>query len=758
MQVTLRRLGGCQPKAPAPTPARCAARRLLAVNPLAAAAASTSGTGTSAAAPSSPAEVAAALSGAVPAVPGAAESADQPFYSQYPLDRKSEWRRDGKRLDELFARPDAKLIPLLRDKVLVRPAAATAAGTAADASAAATAGGAAAALLRPVLLAPASSYSYLLAASPARPFLGLDANGAPYFAVGLRGDSPAALAEAEALAAEAGGGGAEWRGARLAGPDLAPGDASLLAVASGLLVWHAGNSFGAASGSPMMATPGGFSRKSAPPPPPPSAQPVPDGNGAANSATAAPPAAAAAAAPPPARPESVYPRIDPAVIMLITSRCGQWALLGRKQEWPTDRYSTLAGFLDLGEPLEAAVVREVAEEAGVAVDMASVTYAASQPWPFPRSLMVGFFGRAAPATSPAATATAAAAAAAAAASARKRASRNGAGASSSAADGNGAVAARSSNSSTSTSTSTSGESTVAAAPAKGRAWWQPPPPASSGLPEGAVVGGFDLLPVQGRRAALDVGVFREEVDELLGGVQALQWPVVDEDEMEDVRWFHRDWVRTVFAAPGGALSVSGAGKFNVPGPYSLAFRLITAWAGALPGAAAAKLDGGGGGTGCAAAGQGSTPLPLPASFTASAPASAQAAAAAAAHGEWEGDRIPQVLIGEGTFKYVLARLWDPRPEAEGGGRSKLLVWGDPRAPYHNDVLQKAKQMAQRCGGLKVTVLGGGRIRHDPATRSIDVYGYSAAFGPAPHELAAALLARWHPLYDRTNITVSYDGY
>ena len=154
------------------------------------------------------------------------------------------WRRDGPRLNELFARPDAKLIPLLRDKVLVRPAVAadtTAATTGAAATADAASATAAAAappppaLLQPVLLCPASAHADLVGSSPARPFLGLDAHGAPYFAVGLPGDSPAGLAEAEALAAEAGGG-AEWRGARLAGPDLAPGDASLLAVASGLMV------------------------------------------------------------------------------------------------------------------------------------------------------------------------------------------------------------------------------------------------------------------------------------------------------------------------------------------------------------------------------------------------------------------------------------------------------------------------------------------------------------------------------------------
>lgn len=55
--------------------------------------------------------------------------------------------------------------------------------------------------------------------------------------------------------------------------------------------------------------------------------------------------------------QSVYPRIDPAVIMLVT--CGDWCLLGRKAEWPQGRYSTLAGFIEVGEPLEASVVREV---------------------------------------------------------------------------------------------------------------------------------------------------------------------------------------------------------------------------------------------------------------------------------------------------------------------------------------------------------------------------------------------------------------
>mmetsp|Transcript_29461 Transcript_29461/g.55770 ORF Transcript_29461/g.55770 Transcript_29461/m.55770 type:complete len:440 (-) Transcript_29461:1900-3219(-) len=92
---------------------------------------------------------------------------------------------------------------------------------------------------------------------------------------------------------------------------------------------------------------------------------------------------------------SVYPRIDPAVIMLITSPCGEYALLGRNKRWPSGRYSTLAGFAEVGETLEECVVRETLEEAGVAVDPASMRFVASQPWPFPRSMMVGFMGKAA---------------------------------------------------------------------------------------------------------------------------------------------------------------------------------------------------------------------------------------------------------------------------------------------------------------------------------------------------------------------------
>jgi NAD+ diphosphatase len=84
-----------------------------------------------------------------------------------------------------------------------------------------------------------------------------------------------------------------------------------------------------------------------------------------------------------------FPRTDPAVIMLVVDDDDR-ALLGRQSSWPPGRWSTLAGFVDPGESLEDAVRREVMEEAGISVG--EVTYFGNQPWPFPSSLMVGFFG------------------------------------------------------------------------------------------------------------------------------------------------------------------------------------------------------------------------------------------------------------------------------------------------------------------------------------------------------------------------------
>ncbi len=83
-----------------------------------------------------------------------------------------------------------------------------------------------------------------------------------------------------------------------------------------------------------------------------------------------------------------FPRTDPVVIMLITR--GNSVLMGRSPHWPEGMYSLLAGFVEPGETIEAAVRREVLEESGIQVG--EVRYLASQPWPFPNSLMFGCQG------------------------------------------------------------------------------------------------------------------------------------------------------------------------------------------------------------------------------------------------------------------------------------------------------------------------------------------------------------------------------
>lgn len=85
-----------------------------------------------------------------------------------------------------------------------------------------------------------------------------------------------------------------------------------------------------------------------------------------------------------------FPRVDPVVIMLVEH--DESVLLGRQPHYPPNRYSALAGFAEVGETIEAAVAREVKEEAGI--DVADVRYVASQPWPFPSSLMIACRARA----------------------------------------------------------------------------------------------------------------------------------------------------------------------------------------------------------------------------------------------------------------------------------------------------------------------------------------------------------------------------
>jgi NAD+ diphosphatase len=143
-----------------------------------------------------------------------------------------------------------------------------------------------------------------------------------------------------------------FRDLRAFGPLLGRREGSLLAYAKGMMYWHSRHRFCGVCGSITEAAEAGHVRRCR----------NPDCNA------------------------SHFPRTDPAVIMLVTD--GENCLLGRQAAWPAGMYSTLAGFVEPGESLEQAVAREVFEEAGIEVD--TVTYQSSQPWPFPASIMLGF--------------------------------------------------------------------------------------------------------------------------------------------------------------------------------------------------------------------------------------------------------------------------------------------------------------------------------------------------------------------------------
>ena len=130
---------------------------------------------------------------------------------------------------------------------------------------------------------------------------------------------------------------------------LTPREAEMVATAKALLQWHRSHGFCSACGAASKMAQGGWQRGC------------------------------------PACGAQHFPRTDPVVIMLVTH--GNSVLLGRSPGWPEGMYSLLAGFVEPGETIEAAVRREVLEETGVRCG--EVGYLASQPWPFPASLMIG---------------------------------------------------------------------------------------------------------------------------------------------------------------------------------------------------------------------------------------------------------------------------------------------------------------------------------------------------------------------------------
>jgi NAD+ diphosphatase len=177
-----------------------------------------------------------------------------------------------------------------------------------------------------------------VAASEAPPgenyLLGIDEHGNARFAVHTPEERP----------------GATYGGLRELGLAVGDYEAGWLCHAVALAQWHSAHGHCARCGGPTVVEAGGAERRC------------------------------------PADGSSHFPRVDPAVIALVTDDQDR-ALLGRQAVWPEGRFSTLAGFVEPGETAEQAVCREVAEEAGITV--VDVSLVATQPWPFPSSLMIG---------------------------------------------------------------------------------------------------------------------------------------------------------------------------------------------------------------------------------------------------------------------------------------------------------------------------------------------------------------------------------
>ena len=254
------------------------------------------------------------------------------------LQRSAELRNQPEQIAALWQSPGSRVVPMWRGRPLI-------AGDARD------------------QLALLPTGHALLAAIPVPPpvFLGME-DGAARFAVDLSGWDPD-IADAGAAVpfidqSEQGHptlpDDHRFADLRAVMARLSPRHAELAATAKAVQVWHDSHGFCAKCGERSDLVMAGWQRSC------------------------------------PACGTQHFPRTDPVVIMLITR--GNKVLIGRNAAWPQGMYSLLAGFVEPGETIEAAVRREVMEEAGVRVG--AVSYLASQPWPFPASLMLGCRGEA----------------------------------------------------------------------------------------------------------------------------------------------------------------------------------------------------------------------------------------------------------------------------------------------------------------------------------------------------------------------------
>ncbi|MBV8444160.1 MAG: NAD(+) diphosphatase [Hyphomicrobiales bacterium] len=255
-----------------------------------------------------------------------------------PLDRLSYRRDDADEVARLRARDDARAILIARDMPLLLKSGAG---------------------LDPML--PMSEI-VRLGGARVEALMGVEPGGAPVFAVLLgdeaveeQSDSSDGFLDRRVLIVP---GRADLKLIDLrsiaAGGLVPPGQASMLGSAKALMHWHARRRFCSNCGALTEVAAAGWRREC------------------------------------PVCKMQHFPRTDPVVIMLAVD--GDACLLGRQPRFPKGMYSALAGFVEPGETIEAAVRREILEEAGVACG--EVRYFASQPWPFPSSLMVGCFAEA----------------------------------------------------------------------------------------------------------------------------------------------------------------------------------------------------------------------------------------------------------------------------------------------------------------------------------------------------------------------------
>lgn len=250
------------------------------------------------------------------------------FYSYSDLDRLDHLRADEAAIAKFWSNPQTRVVPLWQNKVLVE---------------------------RKTPSTPQAcsiAVSALPDSANHRTFLGFDGNS-HWFAAELEEQEPELGSLLDGSPHKASD--SAYEDLRVAGPLLPAAEGSLLVYARAINIWQNNSPFCSRCGQRTKLGNAGHMRVC--------------GSGECG--------------------YFIFPRTDPAVIMLVVdgsdnSRC----LMGRNKVWPQGVFSTLAGFVEAGETLENAVAREVHEETGVVVQ--DIEYVASQPWPFPRSIMLGF--------------------------------------------------------------------------------------------------------------------------------------------------------------------------------------------------------------------------------------------------------------------------------------------------------------------------------------------------------------------------------